>query len=53
MTRKNPDRTKMTHLPVGVAADPPLPLLEEVPTPELRDRTSSFPRREKHNRIIS
>ena len=53
MTRTDPERTRMTHLPVGVAADPPLPLLEEVPTPELRDRTSSFPRSEKHNRIIS
>ena len=31
------------NLPVGVAADPPDPLLDEVPTPELRDKTSSFP----------
>ena len=42
----------LTPLPVGVAADPPLPLLEEVPTPELRERTSSFPKRKKYNLII-
>ena len=30
----------ITSLSVGVAAEPPLPLLEEVPTPELTDRTS-------------
>ena len=30
----------ITSLSVGVAADPPLPLFEEVPTPELTDRTS-------------
>ena len=31
-----------SHLPVGVAAEPPLPELDEVPTPELKSNITNL-----------